>query len=173
MFLTLVGPRGAGKSSLGAALAERLGLSFADLDRIIELEAGESIPEIFARAGEASFRALERAAFCDWHGQEGWVLATGGGAILHPETRAELAASGRCALLWAAPAVLAERIRGSDRPSLTGRAVAEEIEQIWLAREPLYRAAASHSVDTTTLSPEEALHVLEQLWQDLSGHELR
>lgn len=173
MFITLIGPRGAGKSLLGRALAERVGAKFLDLDALIEWDAGRSISDIFVQDGEPEFRRMEREKFVRHHRQENAVLATGGGVVLHPATREELTATGRTILLLAEPDVLAQRIADSDRPSLTGARPAVEIHQILQLRMEAYQACAVHTLRTDQLAPEEATDVLEQLWNTLSHHQLR
>jgi shikimate kinase len=83
----LVGPPGAGKSTIGEAVAAALGVEFADTDTIIEARAGKPIPEIFIDDGEPAFRALERATVAESLASFGGVLALGGGAILDEATR--------------------------------------------------------------------------------------
>ncbi len=173
MFLTLIGPRGSGKTTLGRELASRVEASFADLDTIIEWKAGRSVSDIFAQEGESEFRILEREAFVERHGREGTILATGGGVILHLETQSDLARTGRTVLLLADPQVLAERIRGSERPSLTGADAASEIGKVLAQRRELYQRCAAHSIDTTAITIDEATDVLEHLWNTLSDNQLR
>ncbi|GIG59035.1 shikimate kinase [Longispora fulva] len=86
----LVGPPGAGKTTVGLALAEALGVAFRDSDADIVAEAGKEIPEIFVDDGEDVFRALERKAVADALADHPGVLALGGGAVLAEETRALL-----------------------------------------------------------------------------------
>ena len=86
--LVLVGPMGAGKSSLGRRLGVKLGLDFVDADRLIEEHAGAEIPLIFELEGEAGFRAREESLLAELLEGGGRVIATGGGAVLSPATRA-------------------------------------------------------------------------------------
>ncbi|MFH0883594.1 MAG: shikimate kinase [bacterium] len=173
MFLTLIGPRGAGKTTLGRKLADRVGVSFTDLDTVIEWKEGRSVPDIFAHGGEAEFRILEREAFEEMHCRDATILATGGGVIFHPETQIELGITGKTILLLADPIVLAERIRGSERPSLTGLDAASEIGQVLAERREIYEKCAARTIDTTILSIEEAVDVLEHIWKSLSGDQFR
>ncbi len=116
----LVGLMGAGKTAVGAALAARLGVPFADSDAEIERAAGCTIPEIFEGEGEAAFRAREREAIARLATQAG-VVALGGGAIAQPGQAAALAASGTVVYLRARPETLAARVGGNDgRPLLAG-----------------------------------------------------
>lgn len=148
--VVLVGPRGAGKSSVGPLLAARLGVSFVDTDRLVEEEAGRPLPEIWA-AGE--FRAREARALGKALSLRAAVVAAGGGAVLWDGFAA--AARG-WTVVWldAAPEVLAGRIRSDPRarPSLTGRPPDEEIAEIARSRARLYAAAAWTRVETDRLA---------------------
>lgn len=91
-MIVLVGFMGAGKSTVGRALADRLGLPFLDSDHVIERDQGRTVQEIFAADGEPAFRALERATVADLLDGPDVVLALGGGAVEDPATRTALAA---------------------------------------------------------------------------------
>lgn len=145
--LWLVGMMGAGKSSVGALLAERLGRPLVDLDRAIAHGAGRSIPELFASEGEAGFRKREREALEAVAGQR-LVVALGGGAAAQPGAVERLLATGTLVYLRARPETLAARVGGADegRPLLAGldeparlaklRALLAERERFYL-RAPL------------------------------------
>ena len=111
--IVLVGMMGAGKSSIGRKLATQLGIPFVDADSEIEEAAGMSIPDIFARNGEAYFRAGEARVIARLLDGEAKVIATGGGAFMRPETRAAISAKGVSVWLKADFEVLARRIRPS------------------------------------------------------------
>jgi 3-dehydroquinate dehydratase/shikimate dehydrogenase len=165
--LVLLGMRGAGKTTVGEILAARLGRPLRDLDRIIEDEEGRTIPEIFEEDGEPRFRELELAALRSELAREGGVLALGGGALDSEPARRAVSARGARAVYLSAPAeVLAERIRGSDRPSLTGRPPAEEVAEVLGRREPLYREVAEVTIDAASGDPEE---VADRVLEALSG----
>lgn len=87
----LIGPPGAGKSTVGALLADRLGVSFTDTDALVESAAGKQVSDIFIEDGEPAFRALERAAVARALAAGDGVVAVGGGAVLDRQTQAELA----------------------------------------------------------------------------------
>jgi shikimate kinase len=88
--LVVIGPPGAGKSTVGRLVAERLGVDFVDTDDVVETRAGRTIPEIFVEDGEPSFRDLERAAVVDTLSSADGVVSLGGGAVLDPRTEADL-----------------------------------------------------------------------------------
>ncbi|MFZ7088635.1 shikimate kinase [Curtobacterium sp. RRHDQ10] len=106
---------GAGKSSVGRRVAKALGVPFTDTDRTIVRSHGP-IDAIFSTRGEPAFRTLEAAAVADAL-HVGGVVAVGGGAVMHPDTRAAMAGS-RVVLLTVSPEAVAERIAGTDRPLL-------------------------------------------------------
>ncbi len=140
--VVLVGLMGAGKSTVGAALAERLGTTFVDTDTLVESAAGASIEEIFAREGEASFRARERAALAMALDGEAGVVATGGGAPTIAETAALLGHADAVLWLHAAPEVLAGRIDPTSRPLLDDVGALDDA----LARLAAQRAGAYRGV---------------------------
>src|SRR5689334_6272521 len=106
--LALVGLMGAGKTTVGRRCATRLDRPFVDTDDVIATAAGQSIPEIFASGGEAHFRELERAAIADvCASPAALVIACGGGAVLDPENRRALRASGVVVWLRAPAEILA------------------------------------------------------------------
>ena len=115
--LVLVGPMGAGKTSVGRRVARVLGLPFRDTDKTIAREHGP-IPEIFATSGEAQFRIWEREAVRDAI-EAGGVISVGGGAVVSAETR-ELLRTVPVVLLTVTPEAVAPRISGSGRPLLAG-----------------------------------------------------
>ncbi|RZU99267.1 shikimate kinase [Spiribacter vilamensis] len=150
----LIGPMGAGKSTIGRRLAARLHLSFVDLDAAIEARTGVDIPRIFDIEGEAGFRRREAGLLDTLTRQPGILLATGGGAILDPENRRHLAERGQVVYLRAGvPAQLA-RIRHSDRPLLRGEDPAGRLRGIFEERAPLYESLADISIDTEEGPPE-------------------
>jgi shikimate kinase len=116
----LVGMMGAGKSSVGPALAERLGVPFVDTDAEVECRAGMGVTEIFGREGEAGFRARELEAVESCAGRPA-VVALGGGALTQPEVRKRVARQGRVVYLRARPESLAARVGpAQERPLLRG-----------------------------------------------------
>ena len=145
----LVGPMGSGKSAVGRQLAARLGLSFVDSDAEIESTTGVDIPYIFEKEGEAGFRARERDVLATLTGRPGVVVATGGGAILDPETRARL--RGRGCVVYLRTSVkqqLARTRRGTHRPLLRNADPLGTLEGLMAARAPLYEETADMIVET-------------------------
>lgn len=143
----LIGPMGAGKTSIGRRVARELGVSFTDTDKVIARAHGP-IPEIFAQHGETGFRALEREAVAEaLHG--GGVVALGGGAVLDADTRTDLT-NHRVVLLTVSPHIVASRIRGGDRPLLAGEDVITRWERIYAERRDIYARLADVTFDTST-----------------------
>ena len=149
----LSGPMGAGKSTVAAAVAERLGTRALDLDDRVEQLAGRSIPEIFAERGESAFRALEKQALKTLPSDAG-VVSLGGGTVVDDDTRQMLLREGIVVTLTADSAVLAERVgKGEGRP-LLGDDPQGDLERILKARGAAY-AEAHAVIDTGTLDAEE------------------
>lgn len=140
----LVGMMGAGKSSVGRALARRLERDFVDTDAEVERRAGASIPEIFERDGEAAFREHERTAI-ESVASRPVVVALGGGAIAQPRAAERLAATGVVVYLRARPETLSRRVgAGKHRPLVEGldaEGKLERIRALLAEREPAYQTA--------------------------------
>ena len=152
--LALIGSRGSGKTTLGTALAQHLGIKFLDLDTEIERLEGISIKEIFIQRGEESFREIESQileSVCQFSKQT--VIATGGGIILREINRSLLQTQAFSVFLHVPEYILVSRLisnqnLGNDpRPSLTSLPLAEEIHQLLVHRLPLYRKTAHLEVD--------------------------
>jgi shikimate kinase len=144
--VALIGPMGAGKSSIGRRLAKGLDLPFTDTDTEIARRHGP-IPELFAAGGEAGFRALERAVVAEALAGDG-VVALGGGAVLDPATQRDLERCTVVLLTVSEEAVAARLTSGTRRPLLTDGI--ESWRRIRDARAPLYAALADVTVDTST-----------------------
>jgi len=146
--LVLVGMMGAGKSSIGRKLAQRLGLPFVDADSEIERAAGMSISDIFSEHGEPYFRAGEARVIARLLDAGPQVLATGGGAFMHPQSRDAIRAKGISVWLKADHDVLMKRIkRRNDRPLLKTDDPGETLRRLMAERDPVYAEA-----DVTVLS---------------------
>lgn len=152
--LVVIGPPGAGKSTIGSRVAERLGVSFADSDAVVERGAGRSIADIFVDDGEAVFRDLERAAVAELLRTSDGVLALGGGAVLDPRTEADLAGH----------AVVFLDVGISDAAKRVGFAASRPLLSVnpraqWTAlmatRRPVYERVATFTVNTAAREPDE------------------
>ncbi|GAA3771833.1 shikimate kinase [Microbacterium kribbense] len=144
--VVLIGPMGAGKTSIGRKLAKTLGVRFFDTDIAIAREHGP-IPEIFVHEGEPRFRELERAAVQEALGTDG-IVALGGGAVLHPDTRADLARH-PVVLLTVDAHTVAGRIRDTNRPLLQGADALAQWERVAAERSALYAQLADVTFDTS------------------------
>ncbi len=151
--IALIGFMGTGKSSTGRLLASRLGRPFIDVDRKIERESGLTIGEIFARHGEAYFRALEKDAIARVSRHRKAVIATGGGVVLDPDNMARLRAGGVIICLTASVQTILERTgRRSTRPLLARPDREEAVSRLLAERAPLY-AQADFILDTSNIPP--------------------
>ena len=140
--LVLVGMMGAGKSAIGRKLAQRLNLPFVDADAEIERAAGMSISDIFAKHGEPYFRAGEARVIARLLEGGPQVLATGGGAFMHPQSREAIRAKGISVWLKAEYDVLMKRIkRRGDRPMLKTEDPGETLRRLMQERDPIYADA--------------------------------
>jgi 3-dehydroquinate synthase len=145
----LVGLMGAGKTTIGRILARKLGLRFIDSDHEIEARTGASIPWIFEIEGEPSFRRREAEVIRELTGQEGLVLATGGGAILNPDNRAYLQARGTVIYLRASVhSILQRTAHDKNRPLLQTADPRKKLEELMAIRDPLYMEIADVVIDT-------------------------
>ena len=150
----LVGPMGAGKTTIGRAVAAELGVPFGDTDAIIEDRAGKPIPEIFVDDGEAAFRALERTVVAEALETFGGVLALGGGAILDEGTRKLLHPHTVVFLSVELTDALKRVGLGAGRPLLAINPRAT-LKFLLDERRPLYTEVATHTVTTDGRSPAE------------------
>lgn len=145
----LVGLMGAGKTTVGRALAKRLNKRFIDSDHEIEERTGASIPLIFEIEGEASFRQREAEVIRDLTAQQDIVLATGGGAVLNPESRAFLKERGTVIYLRASVnSILQRTSHDKNRPLLQTADPRKTIEELSRTREPFYNEIAHIVIDT-------------------------
>jgi len=163
--IAVIGPMGAGKSSVGRKLAKRLGLPFVDTDQRIVGRHG-SIADLFAERGEAAFRTLEREVVAEALGEDG-VVALGGGAVLDAATREDLA---RChvILLTVDEAAVADRLTSGSRPLLVDGL--DSWRRIAAERDVVYRGVADLVVDT---SRRPMAHVVEEIAAALNFEEDR
>lgn len=162
--IALVGLRGAGKTTLGSALADALHLPFVELDREIERDAGISLSEVFSLYGQTGYRRIERRCLERMiQGNREIVMAVGGGIVSQPETYNLLLVN--CFTVWikASPAEHMARVvaQGDLRPMQGSAEAMEDLNRILDARDPLYRKA-DVTVDTVGERPEQSLAKLRQ-----------
>jgi shikimate kinase len=146
----LIGPMGAGKTTVGKRLAETRGMEFVDSDQEIEARTGVDIAYIFEKEGEAGFRKRERGVIAELSGRQNIVLATGGGAVLEPDNRQVLSARGFVVYLHAGvEQQLARTARTENRPLLQSAVDRRDVlEQLFAMRDPLYREIADLILQT-------------------------
>lgn len=161
--LVLVGPPGAGKSTVGRLLAQAWGVPFRDTDDDVEVAEGRTIADIFIDSGEEHFRAAERAAVVRALAEHDGVLALGGGAVLDPDTQAELAG---LAVVYLSVSLAAASPRvglNANRPLLVG-SPRRQWQLLMEARRGIYASLAAVEVSSDDRTPEQVRDaVLEQL----------
>ena len=156
--LVLIGLMGAGKTTVGRLVADRLQRLFVDTDEAVEREADATVADLFAAEGERGFRRREAAAIRHVAALRGQVIAVGGGAVLDPSNVTHLRATGDLVLLDAEPEVLAARVQdGSGRPLLADGDAFATLLELHSARATAYEAAAAHVVDTSHADPQEVV----------------
>jgi shikimate kinase len=149
----LIGPMGAGKSTVGRFLAQRMGYEFLDSDHEIEARTGVTIPMIFDIEGEAGFRDREVAVIDDLTQQKNLVLATGGGAVLREENRRALCSRGFVVYLRASVDSLIARTKNDrSRPLLQTDNPEQVIRELLEKRDPIYMELADLVVETQQVS---------------------
>ncbi|MDX7990151.1 shikimate kinase AroL [Xenorhabdus sp. Reich] len=150
--LFIVGARGAGKTTIGKLLAEALSYQFVDTDESIQTSSGMTIADLVEQHGWEYFRKLE-SQILKTVSQNECLISTGGGMVLSQENRHYMQQHGIVIYLQAPAAVLIKRLslnpENSQRPSLTGKSIIEEIEGILADREPLYCECADFIVDAS------------------------
>lgn len=154
----LIGPMGAGKTTIGRQLARALHVPFYDSDKAIEESTGVDIPTIFEFEGEAGFRKREAKIISELVEYQGIILATGGGAILDEKNRQLLTQFGFVVYLQCSIARILERTRrDNQRPLLNTENPKQKIEKLLIEREPIYLACADLIVDTGRLQSKQVV----------------
>lgn len=163
--IILIGPPGAGKTSVGKALARKLSLNFLDSDKVVEEKSGKSISEIFITDGESAFREMERTAVIDLIENQDGVIALGGGSVMDLEVSKRLLPMANVVFLDVSISNAAPRVGfNRDRPLLLGNP-----RQQWIAlmekRRSTYEALAKARVSTDNKKPVE---VVEEIVKELA-----
>ena len=145
----LVGPMGAGKSTIGRQLATTMGFAFKDSDHEIQHRTGVDIPTIFEFEGEEGFRQREAQVIDELTQEHNLVLATGGGVVLDADNRKHLASRGLVVYLACSPEQQYERtVRDRNRPLLNTANPLQRLKDLFAERDPLYRQVADVVVST-------------------------
>ncbi len=141
--LFIIGPMGAGKTTIGKQLSRVLGMEFIDSDQEIQRRTGVDIPTIFEFEGEEGFRTRERAVIDELTAKDGVVLATGGGVVLDADNRRVLSSRGFVIYLHCSPEQQYERtFRDRNRPLIQTNDPLGKLKDLMQQREPLYRQTA-------------------------------
>ena len=167
----LIGPMGAGKSTIGRLLAKELGLPYKDSDKENEDRTGASNPLIFDVEGEAGFRYREHAVFAELWQEHGLVLATGGGAVLRAENRQAMRQGAVVIYLHASVEhQLARTARDRNRPLLQTDNPGQVLTQLLALRDPLYREVATLIIETDTRPPRVVVQEIMRFLSDYESH---
>jgi shikimate kinase len=161
-LVVFAGPPGAGKTTVGRLLAARWSVGFRDTDGDVEAVAGMSVADVFVEHGEAHFRALEAAAVRAALAGHAGVLTLGGGAVMDPATRAELAGHTVVHLDVGMPDAVRRVGLARDRPLLV-EAPRARLAAMLAERRPLYAEVATVAVDTSGRTPEQVADEVERL----------
>ena len=156
--ILLVGMMGVGKSTVGRALAQRLGWSYFDSDEQVMQRTGRTVPELFAELGEAAFRAEEKQALAEAVAADGpVVVSVAGGAVLDPDNRRLLHKAGTVVWLRAGVPTLAGRVGDGEGRPLLGDDPATALASLYEERRPVYAALADLVVDVDAVTPDQAV----------------
>ena len=163
--LYLVGFMGTGKTTVGRAVAHRIGFQLLDSDHEIERLQGRTIPEIFAQSGEPAFRALERTFIESGHPPVRTLVACGGGLVVQPGMLALLKSRGVVVCLHASlETILARTSRQHNRPLLAVEDPEQRIRTLYAAREPVYKQAGTVILTDARPLADVAAHVI-RVWR--------
>lgn len=160
----LIGPMGAGKSTIGRLLSSELGVDFYDSDKVIEERCGANIPWIFDMEGEQGFREREQQVIDDLTQQPNIVLATGGGAVMRAENRKNLASRGTVIYLrTSVEQQLARTSKDKNRPLLQTENPREILQSLFDVRDPLYKEIADFVIETDRSNPKWVVQEIRKL----------
>jgi|GEM_PF-182360 len=167
MNIIFTGYRCTGKTSAGRRLAQLLGCAFHDADDLIIKLTGRSVEQIVAEKGWPAFREVERAVILELAGKDNCVIAPGGGAVLDERNVEALKKNGLFVWLVADTETIVRRLKkdqagGAPRPSLSGKPVEMEVQEILAQREPIYRRIADLTIDTAPRTVEEVVETIAQ-----------
>jgi shikimate kinase len=169
--LVLFGFMGSGKTTVGKWAAERLGMSFVDMDDLLEQRQGRSIAHIFSTQGEPQFRKLERELVRELAAGCGQVIATGGGVVLDRANVEDFSRSGVVVCLWAEPRVVYRRTKHArHRPLMEGADRYGRIKQLFHQRAPLYKSLP-HLLDTSEKGLEQVVNDLIRIYKQAAAGE--
>ena len=169
--IILVGPMGAGKTTIGRQLAKKLKKQFYDCDYEIEQRTGADIPWIFEIEGEEGFRKREAQVLDELVKQDNIVLSTGGGAVLKEENREALTDSGFVIYLQSSPEKLHSRTAGDKRrPLLQGRNRLAQIKKILHEREPYYESVSNKIINTDKLTVKQIVNEIVKIIKKDENH---
>ncbi|MFN6400435.1 MAG: shikimate kinase [Planctomycetota bacterium] len=168
--LYLIGYRGSGKSTLAPRIASLLGFQCVDTDRLLETQLGEPISDFFKRCGESEFRRIESQTILQVSKASDQVISLGGGAVLASENRDLICQTGKVVWLRCSLDTLAARLNKDQsgafgRPSLTGKGVVEEIQEVLQVREPIYQEMADWIVDADAMDPHGLCEQIVRWWK--------
>lgn len=166
----LIGPMGAGKSTIGRLLAKELGFPFKDSDREIEARTGADIPWIFDVEGEEGFREREEAMITELVQERGIVLATGGGVVMREANRTALANNGLVVYLCTSVEQQLQRTaKDRQRPLLQTADPEKVLRELMARRDPLYREIAHLVIETDQRGPKTVVNtIVAQLARELN-----
>ncbi|MDA3971779.1 MAG: shikimate kinase AroL [Desulfobulbaceae bacterium] len=166
--IILIGYRATGKTTVGRLLADRLGFSFVDVDQAIEQQEGRCIADMVQQHGWDYFRQREKEMLVELADQKNHVIATGGGAILHQDIWPSLKQSGLVIWLKADIQTICRRLANdavsdSQRPSLTGEDIQQEVSPVLRERTPLYETSSHLTLDATDAAEDIITQVMKYL----------
>lgn len=157
MNIILIGYRGTGKSVVGKILAKKMNMTLVGMDALIVEHAGMSIPKIVDEFGWDRFRELETKEALNIASQDNQIVDTGGGVIERDENMKALGKTGPVFWLTASVDIIVDRIQDdTNRPALVeGKTFTEEVAEVLECRNPKYKAASQHEIDTDELTPDQ------------------